>query len=857
MSVSLLLSHWRTDPEIASNIDASRSIPFRPARFVPLPEAIHPVLAQALQKQGISALYTHQLAAWEHVQAGRNVVVVTGTASGKTLCYNLPVLDCLLRNPRARALYLFPTKALAQDQLDGLRELVRDLPSPDTSLKRLVSIYDGDTPTSSRPAIRTVSRLILSNPDMLHTGILPHHTAWAEFFHDLQFVVIDEMHTYRGVFGSHVANVLRRLKRVANFYGAAPRFILTSATIANPRELAGRLIEEPVTLVDDDGAARGTKTFLIYNPPIINKDLGLRKSALQESVRLADDLLTYNVQTIIFARSRRSVEIILTYLRQTASFSAGKKVTGSEDIRGYRSGYLPRQRREIERGLRQGHVRAVVATNALELGIDIGDMGAALLVGYPGTIAAAWQQAGRAGRGEAASLAVLVATADPLDQFLASHSDYFFERSVEQALVNPDNLLILLGHLSCAAFELPFLAGEGFGNVDPSRVGEFLDFLQEQGVLHHSGAKYFWMSDQYPAQSVSLRSASADAVVLQIEGDNSASPAVIGQVDFASALWMVHPQAIYLHEGQAYSVENLDLEQKVAHLHPVETDYYTEPRTESTVQLLEKLDESEAPGAVKAYGEISVTTQVMGFRKVKWYTHEQLGLGEVTLPPTELQTTGYWLSINEQTIARLQELGLWTNAPNDYGPTWPAQRDRARARDGYCCQVCGAPEQGRAHDVHHKTPFRTFASSQAANQLNNLITLCSTCHRRAETVVRVRSGLAGLAFVLGHLAPFYLMCDTRDLGVHSDPQSLLAGGNPAVVIYDQVPAGIGFSQRLFELHDEMMLRASELVSACECTDGCPSCVGPGGENGQGGKRETLAILQSLTYPLQPPDSTKL
>jgi DEAD/DEAH box helicase domain-containing protein len=857
MSVSLLLSHWRTDPEIASNIDASRSIPFRPARFTPLPEAIHPALANALQSQGISALYIHQADAWEQAQEGRNIVVVTGTASGKTLCYNLPVLDRLLRQPQARALYLFPTKALAQDQLDGLRALVPDLSSPDKSLKSLISIYDGDTPTGSRPAIRAASRLILSNPDMLHTGILPHHTAWAEFFHNLQFVIIDEMHIYRGVFGSHVANVLRRLKRVANFYGAAPQFILTSATIANPRELAGRLIEEPITLVDDDGAARGTKTFLIYNPPIINKDLGLRKSALQESVRLADDLLTYNVQTIIFARSRRSVEIILTYLRQTASFSASKKVAGSEDIRGYRSGYLPRQRREIERGLRQGNVRAVVATNALELGIDIGEMGASLLVGYPGTIAAAWQQAGRAGRGEAPSLAVLVATADPLDQFLASHPDYFFERSVEQALVNPDNLLILLGHLSCAAFELPFLAGEGFGNVDPSRVEEFLVFLQEQGVLHHSGAKYFWMADQYPAQSVSLRSASADAVVLQIEGDESASPSVIGQVDFSSALWMVHPQAIYLHEGQAYSVEELDLEQKVAHLHPVETDYYTEPRTESTVQLLEKLDESEAPGGVKAYGEISVTSQVIGFRKVKWYTHEQLGLGEVTLPPTELQTTGYWLSLNEQTVARLQELGLWTNAPNEYGPTWPAQRDRARARDGYTCQVCGAPEQGRAHDVHHKTPFRTFASSQAANHLINLITLCPTCHRRAETVVRVRSGLAGLAFVLGHLAPFYLMCDTRDLGVHSDPQSLLAGGNPAVVIYDQVPAGIGFSQRLFELHDEMMLRASELVTACECADGCPSCVGPGGENGQGGKRETLAILQSLTYPLKPPDTAKL
>jgi DEAD/DEAH box helicase domain-containing protein len=839
MSVPLLLSHWRTDPEIASNIDATQSIPFQPARYSPLPGALHPVLTNALERQGITALYTHQAAAWEHTQEGRNIVVVTGTASGKTLCYNLPVLDSLLRDPQARALYLFPTKALAQDQNDGLRDLVSTFASSAGNFQTLVSVYDGDTPSSARSGIRTTARLILSNPDMLHTGILPHHTAWAEFFRNLQTIVIDEMHIYRGVFGSHMANVLRRLKRVAHFYGSFPRFILTSATIANPRELAGRLIEEPITLIDDDGAARGSKTFLIYNPPIINKDLGLRKSALQESVRLAGDLLTYNLQTIIFARSRRSVEIILTYLRQIFPENA-------EAMRGYRSGYLSRQRREIERGLRQGEVRVVVATNALELGIDIGQMGASLLVGYPGTIAAAWQQAGRAGRGEMPSLAVLIATADPLDQFLAGHPGYFFERPVEQALINPDNLLILLGHLSCAAFELPFQAGDGFGKVEASRVQEFLEFLKEQGILHQSGTKYFWMADQYPAQSVSLRSASADSVLLQVEQNEMIAPTIIGQVDFASALWMVHPQAIYLHEGQTYYVETLDLEQKVAHLMPVETDYYTEPRTESTVQLLEKLDESEAPGGAKAYGEISVTTQVIGFRKVKWYTHEQLGLGEVTLPPTELQTTGYWLSLSEKTVVELQDMGLWTNSANDYGPDWPAQRDRARLRDGYRCQVCGVSEQGRAHDVHHKTPFRTFASSQTANQLGNLITLCPTCHRRAETVVRVCSGLAGLSFALGHLAPFYLMCDTRDLGVHSDPQSPLAGGSPAVVLYDQVPAGIGFSQRLFELHDELMVRLFELVSSCECMDGCPSCVGPGGENGQGGKRETLAILQSLT-----------
>jgi DEAD/DEAH box helicase domain-containing protein len=723
-----------------------------------------------------------------------------------------------------------------------------------------VATYDGDTPADARPAIRAKACLVISNPDMLHTGVLPHHTLWADFFQHLQFVVIDEMHAYRGVFGSHVANVLRRLKRVARFYGSSPQFILTSATIANPVELAEQLIEEPVVLVDDDGAGRGTRHFLIYNPPVVNRDIGLRRSALLESVRLTGDLLQHNVQTIVFARTRRTVELILSYLRRKSVNPAYP----CSEIRGYRSGYLPRQRREIEHGLREGEVRAVVATNALELGIDIGSMGAAMLAGYPGTIAGTWQQAGRAGRQEEASLATLITSANPLDQFLAHHPDYFFNRSPEQALINPDNLLILLGHLRCATFELPFQAGESFGRVEGTRVADFLQFLQAAGILHQSGDKYYWMADQYPAEGVSLRSASPETVLLQArDGDQWTT---IGQVDHASAHWMVHPNAIYLHEGQVYLVEELDLAQHIARLRATDVDYYTQPRSETTVRLLEKLDEAKACGATKAYGEIAVTSQVIGFRKVKWFTHEQLGMGEVSLPPTELQTTGYWLALAEETAARLRDQGLWTNDPNDYGPNWPAQRDRARARDGYHCQNCGAPEKGHvlskagpephrkaeglskrhAHHVHHKIPFRAFASYQQANQLSNLVTLCPRCHRRAELVVRIRSGLAGLAFTLGHLAPLFLMCDTRDVGVHSDPQSPLADGRPAVVIYDQVPAGIGFSKRLFKLHDELMAHAYELVAACQCADGCPSCIGPAGEEGYGGKQETLAILEALS-----------
>jgi DEAD/DEAH box helicase domain-containing protein len=847
-SLQNLLSSWRSDPAVGGNVEAWKNIPARPARFEPLPINLHPALIEALGAVGIQALYSHQSAAWQHIQKGAHVVIVTGTASGKTLSYNLPVLDYLLRDSEARALYIFPTKALAHDQLSTLRNFARG----DDSVfpPSMFQAYDGDTPSSARPSIRSKARLVITNPDMLHTGILPHHTAWDQFFRQLKFIVIDEMHVYRGVFGSHVANVLRRLKRIARFYGSSPQFILTSATIANPTSLAMQLIESNVDTVEQDGSAHGPKSFLIYNPPIVDRDLGLRRSSLQESVRLAEDLLAYDVQTIIFGRSRRTVELILTYLRQRSTsplpstIDAKSQEAGVETfIRGYRSGYLPAQRRSIEQGLRQGSVRTVVATNALELGIDVGGLDAALLVGYPGTIAASWQQAGRAGRGAETSLAVLIATADPLDQFLASHPDYFFERSPEQALINPDNLLILLNHLSCAAFELPFQAGESFGGVDSHHVGEFLEFLKNEGVLHQSGGKYFWMADQYPAQEISLRSASANNVILQVNEDDI--PVTIGQIDQASAYWMTHPQAIYLHEGRTYMVDELDLEGNIAWLRQVDTDYYTEPRRETTVQLLEKLDENTTSRDVKAYGEISVTTQVTGFRKIRWYTHEQIGIGELDLPKTELQTTGYWLALTEDTVEHLRQEGLWTNDPNNYGPNWRQQRDLARARDEYRCQVCGAPEQGRSHAVHHKIPFRTFPSYEQANRLENLVTLCPACHRRVETAVRVRSGLSGLAYALGHLAPLFLMCDVGDLGIHSDPQSNLSEGMPTVIIYDLVPAGIGFSQRLFELHGELIRQARELVASCECIDGCPSCVGPGGENGTGGKRETLAILEAL------------
>lgn len=853
MPLASLLEFWKRDPETGPNLVAWQTQPPRPAQTYPFPEDLPAPIKQALLAAGIHTLYSHQLEAWTRARAGENVILSTGTASGKTLSYNLPVISALIHNLNARAMYLFPTKALAQDQLFNLQSLTSNLRSSDSLTP---AMYDGDTPQSARSAIRKNAQIVLSNPDMLHMGILPHHTNWLEIFSNLRFVVIDETHTYRGVFGSHVANVVRRLKRVASFYGAKPQFILASATIGNPKELAERIIEEPVYLIDNDGSARGARHFMIYNPPITDPSLGLRKSSLLEGVRLSQDLLKQDVQSVVFARSRRSVEIILRYLQENQSLISDFDLTVTEHqspvsnlsaIRGYRSGYLPTQRREIEKGLREGTVKTVVATNALELGIDIGGLDAAILVSYPGTIASARQQAGRAGRGLETAAAILIASASPLDQFLAHHPEYFFERSPERALVNPDHLLILLEHLRCAMFELPFQRDEGFGALPGELVEEYLQFLLSNNEAHLSNDKYYWMADQYPAANISLRSASPQGVVLQTTLDER--PLTIGTVDGESALWMVHPGAVYLHEAQSFFVKDLKLEEHIAYLSPIQSDYYTEPLRSTEVTVISESAQAAIPGGDKRWGDLQVTTQVTGFRKRRWYTHENLGEEPLDLPSTELVTTGYLVSLSAETVSRLRQAGMWANDPNDYGIGWTQTRDRVRARDKYTCQVCGAVETNRQHDVHHKVPFRAFSSFVEANRLDNLITLCPSCHHKAEQNVRMRSGLSGLAYVLGNLAPLFLMCDAGDLGAHIEPVENQTFGQPTIVLYDAIPAGIGFSQKLFEMHDELMARALELVSECPCADGCPSCVGPGGENGYGGKQEAQEILKELATTL--------
>jgi len=553
-------------------ITAIHHIPARDAKFAPVPSWVRPELAGAFSAKGISQLYTHQAAAAELVRAGKNVVVVTPTASGKTLCYNVPVVNAVLENTDTRALYLFPTKALAQDQLAELHDLAKRV---DNAFG--VYTYDGDTPSDARSAIREKGHIVLTNPDMLHTGILPHHTKWQRLFENLQYIVLDELHTYRGVFGSHLCNVLRRLRRIANFYGSTPQFICSSATIANPGELASRLIEDKVEVLDENGAPAAEKVFVFYNPPVVNRYLGIRRSYIHESSRLAQEFLKRNLQTMVFANSRLHTEVLLTYLQQANRPQPGQ----AEPVRGYRGGYLPGERREIERGLREGRIRGVVTTNALELGIDVGSLDAVVMAGYPGTIASTWQRAGRAGRRSGSSCAVMVASSSPLDQYVARHPDYFFGRSPEHAYIQPDNLEVLVNHLKCAAFELPISAEDKFGVVD---VPSLCERMAEAGFLHRSGEHFHWTQEAYPADTVSLRSVTSDNFVIV---DITDAAEVIGEVDFSSALTTVHPKAIYLHQGTQYHVERMDFDERKAYVKRVDVDYYTDAIRYTQVRVLE------------------------------------------------------------------------------------------------------------------------------------------------------------------------------------------------------------------------------------------------------------------------------
>lgn len=643
MNVDQLADALRRDNIFMQNVVRWEVMPAREARYAPFPEGIDPRLLPVLEKRGVHQLYTHQAHAVRSALAGQDIVVVTPTASGKTMCYNLPVLSAILKDNDARALYLFPTKALSADQVSELYELIEAM---DVDVKTFT--YDGDTPGAARRAVRQAGHIVVTNPDMLHSGILPHHTKWVKLFENLKYIVIDEIHTYRGVFGSNLANVLRRLMRLCEFYGSHPQFILCSATIQNPKELAETLIGREVEMVDDNGAPMGQRHFVFYNPPVVNCQLGIRKGVIPETRAIAGMLLKCGIQAITFARSRLTVEVLTKYLKDMVRDPLGN----AGRVRGYRGGYLPTERREIEQGLRAGKIDAVVSTNALELGIDIGALDACVLCGYPGTIASAWQQAGRAGRRKGTSIVFYVASSAAIDQYIVSHPDYFLHQSPENALLNPDNLYILLNHFKCAAFELPFEDGDSFGNAPAPE--ELLEYLADSAILRHVDGRYHWMAEDFPASEISLRSAASENFLI-VDITNPAHHRVIGEMDRYTVPMLLHENAIYMHEAQQYQVEKLDFDACKAFIRQVDAGYYTDANLNVSLSLLDiEKSDGEPSGVTRALGEVKVTTLVTMFKKIRFDTHETLGFGHVRLPETDMHTTAMWWTLPDDLCVRYE-----------------------------------------------------------------------------------------------------------------------------------------------------------------------------------------------------------
>ncbi len=754
--IGRVVEGWLGDAGTARNVVLHERLPPQEPDEVPLPASLAPQVSAALRARGIERVYRHQAEAFELASQGSDVVIATPTASGKSLCYNLPVLHALASDRAARALYLFPTKALSRDQEQSLRAFMQEAGLPHGAIT-----YDGDTPADARRAARDRSALVLTNPDMLHAGILPHHAGWARLFADLRYVVLDELHTYRGVFGSHLSNVLRRLVRVARFHGGNPSFVFTSATIGNPSEHASRMLGRPVALIDRSGAPRGPRRVMVYNPPVVNAELGIRASYIKTAVRLSADLVTAGVSTLVFGQSRNNVEVMLKYLRERLV----REKRDPETVFAYRGGYLPEQRREIERGLREGAIRCVVSTNALELGIDIGSLDAVVCAGYPGSIAGLWQRFGRGGRRGAESLALLVTSSAPLDQYLAGAPLTLLHAGAEQARIDPDNVEILVQHLKCAAFELPFESGENFGEVTSETVEDALDFLAQHQLVHKvRGAAgrevYHWASDAYPANHVSLRSIGWDNfVIIDVERET-----VIAEMDYRSTHTMLHEQAIYQHVAEQFQVERLDFENHKAYVRKVDSDYFTDAMTHVRVSVLEEQhrDELGEPGRGlgAASGEVSVIEKVVGYKKIRFHTHENVGYGEVNLPEMQMHTSAIWLTVPEQVVAAQP----WSR---------PEVIDALR---------------GLGHALH------TISS--------------------VSLMVDPRD--------LGHT-----LGDRKDAdGAPSKGVSSAPGFDPTVFVYDRMPGGVGLAPRLFDAREELMWRTLALLQRCTCEDGCPACVGP-------------------------------
>ncbi|MEB2313484.1 MAG: DEAD/DEAH box helicase [Sorangiineae bacterium] len=787
--VDAVVTEWLESGAVRRCLAAERVIGATEARYAPIPSALAPGLRRALAGRGITELYAHQAEAVEAALARRHVVVATPTASGKSLCFHLPVLQALAEDASARALYLYPTKALSRDQEHDLRALVGE-----AELGIPAVVFDGDTPGDARRAARERGRVLITNPDMLHAGLLPNHPKWAALFQGLRYVVLDELHTYRGVFGSHMAHVIARLRRVARFHGSDPTFIMATATIGNPREHAARLIGSPpegLALVERSGAPRSARRFFLYNPPVVNQELGIRASTLKQAVSLTASLVRARVPTLLFGPSRNSVETMLKYLRAEVG-----DVAGPDAIMGYRGGYLPEARRRVEQGLRDGEILCVVATNALELGIDVGELDAVVCAGYPGSVAGTWQRFGRAGRRGATSIALLVCSSDPLDQFLAREPRWLLERDAEEARIDPANLEILIQHLKCAAFEAPFeltapgarparpelAEGEHYGALDAAATRDALEYLGGHGLIHESGGRYHWAGEAFPASSVSLRSVGWDNfVIIELE-----SARTLAELDWRAAHTMLHEQAIYQHDAEQYQVERLDYENHKAFVRKVAPDYFTTALTYRTVEVIDRAKGAPFGPAALGFGDVKVVEKVTGYKKVKFFTHENAGYGDVHLPEMQMHTTSFWLTLPEALVESL-------------GATRAAVIEGLRGLGAALETVSALALMIDPRDLN-----RTLGDGD---------------------------GDAGGA-------------SPRPAG--RDPLGGRTGGfEPTVFLFDAMPGGVGLAERIYERAGELIGRARGLIGGCACASGCPACVGPEAEGGAARKQLALAVADAV------------
>lgn len=743
MDAENFFSRLRTQRFYSQQIVDIHKLDQREPAFKDLGDGLHPACSRTLAGQGIEKLYAHQVDAIQIVRRGSNAVIVTGTASGKTLCYTIPVVEALLEDPLATMLFIYPTKALAQDQLRGLT----GMQAQDAEMRFMAGTYDGDTPANLRRKLRDNANVILTNPDMLHQGILPQHSRWNRFFTHLRYVVIDEVHAYRGVFGSHLANVMRRLARICRHYGAAPQFICSSATIANPKEHAERICGAEMELVTNDGSARGPKNFVLWNPPPLQRAAGGdaarwrtggdRRSALREAVQLMALLVRAGIQTIAFVRTRLAAELIYKDCRDLLRRTSNRM---ADSICAYRGGYLPEERREIERKLASGEIMGVSSTNALELGIDIGSLDACILVGYPGTIASLWQQAGRAGRGREDSLVFLIAHNTPMDQFLMAHDGYLFAQSPEHAVVDPDNPHIVVGHLKCAAHELPLT------EADAQLLGPYattiLELLEEEQCIRRIDDSWYWANSEYPAAEMNLRNIAGPVYTIQ---DEAEAERIIGTMDEISALSQLHTHAVYLHGAETYFVNRLDIDQKIAFTEKRDLDYYTQAVQASEIRIEGREIEERWRGGQLDYGDVTVTTTIPMFKKIRFHSRDSLGFEKLDLPAQTLETVALWFAPPEDLVSRMMQQQLI-----------------------------------------------------------------------------VGEALIGIANVMVEVAPFFVMCDTQDIGTVVDAANL---GREALFLHDRYPGGMGFARRCLEQFDDIMQTIKEVVCNCGCADGCPSCVG--------------------------------